>query len=295
MQVEEGDPARGNIVAGNVGPQIPLSAHRGEGDGPLLETKGDIVAPKESQVTAPELSNAQLHGIYSRVVAGGDYNFRAARVPVPSGLSVEAWKKHLKGYPDGNLVAFIEFGWPTNTNRGAEFVSVGANHPSATQFASDIDFYIQTERAHAALAGPFDAPPFVPMQVSPLMTRPKKDSLHRRIIIDLSWPPGASINDAIQTDWYVDGAAEIRLPTIDYMEGRLRELGRGAYLYKTDLARGYRQLRVDPGDWPLLGFAHDGKYYFDLCPPFGLRTSALCMQRTSEAIAWLHGKRGYLS
>ena len=87
----------------------------------------------------------------------------------------------------------------------------------------------------------------------------------------------------------------ITLPTVDYMEGRLLQLGRGAYLYKTDLARGYRQLRVDPADWPLLGFTHEGKYYFDLCPPFGLRTSALCMQRTSEAISWIHGKRGFLS
>ena len=79
------------------------------------------------------------------------------------------------------------------------------------------------------------------------------------------------------------------------MEGHLLELGRGAYLYKTDLARGYRQLRVDPSDWPLLGFTYDNRFYFDMCPPLGLRTSSLCMQRTSEGIVWIHGRMGYVS
>ena len=73
------------------------------------------------------------------------------------------------------------------------------------------------------------------------------------------------------------------------------ELGPGCYIYKTDLARGYRQLRVDPLDWPLLGFMHRGKVFLDVCPPFGLKTSAMCMQRTSEAICYIHGQRGYYS
>ena len=169
------------------------------------------------------------------------------------------------------------------------------NHPSARDYDADIQFYIDTELRFGALGGPYVGQPFAFMQISPLMTRPKRDSVHRRVIMDLSWPPTASVNDAIQTDMYVDGPAPVRLPTVEYMEGRLRELGRGAYLYKTDLARGYRQLRVDPSDWPLLGFTHEGKYYFDMCPPFGLRTSAMCMQRTSEGICWLHGRRGYIS
>ena len=59
-------------------------------------------------------------------------------------------------------------------------------------------------------------------------------------------------------------------------------------MYKTDLARGYRQMRVDPRDWLLLGFQHRGQIYLDVCPPFGLCTSAMFMQRTSEAICYIH-------
>ena len=75
-----------------------------------------------------------------------------------------------------------------------------------------------------------------------LMMRPKKDSTHRRVIMDLSWPPGSAVNDGIDTESYLDGPGTIALPTIDYMEQRLLALGPGAFLYKTDLARGYRQL-----------------------------------------------------
>ena len=115
------------------------------------------------------------------------------------------------------------------------------------------------------------------------------------MIVDLSWPDGESVNDGIPTHGYLDGVADITLPTVTYMEHRLLSLGRGAYMYKTDLARDYRQLRVDPHDWPLLGFRWGGRWYMDICPPFGLRTSALFMQRTSEAICYIHRRAGYVS
>ena len=237
----------------------------------------------------------ELGGIYTAVTTTGGHNYKGARVRVPSGLCVEAWDKYLEGYHDRNLVDFLAFGWPVNCDLSATLIPTFRNHPSALQYPGDIEFYVNTERGFGALGGPYVSSPFTYFQTSPLMTKPKKDATHRRVIMDLSWPPMYSVNDAIRGKEYVDGDMAITLPTIEYMEGRILELGQGAYLYKTDLARGYRQLRVDPSDWPLLGFTHDGKYYFDLCPPFGLRTSALCMQRTAEAISWIHGKKGYVS
>ena len=56
-------------------------------------------------------------------------------------------------------------------------------------------------------------------------------------------------------EWYLGEQISIRLPTVQFMVDRLLELGPGAYMFKTDLAQGYRQLRIDPSDWPLLGFA----------------------------------------
>ena len=211
-----------------------------------------------------------LGAIYTAVTAVQGYNFTAARVPVPSGLCVEAWRHYLEGYHDTNLPDFLAYGWPIYCQQSAVLSPTWHNHPSADRYDEDIKHYIDVEKGFGALGGLYDTQPFTYMHASPLMTRPKKDSRFRRVIMDLSWPPSASVNDAIQGDGYVDGLMTIRLPTVEYMEGRLLECGKGAYLYKTDLARGYRQLRVDPSDWPLLGFTHQGKCYFDVCPPFWL-------------------------
>ena len=239
--------------------------------------------------------NVQLRSIFTEVTASGDFNYKVARRRVPSGLSIPAWKEYLKDYSDGHIVQYLEYGWPINFNRDYPLMSTHVNHASARDHGADISHYIATELGHGALAGPFGGPPVSTFHVSPLMTRPKRDSVHKRVIMDLSWPRGAAINDGVVADIYVDGPATIHLPTADYMVDRLLQLGSGAYLYKTDLARGYRQLRVDPSDWPLLGFQHEGKYFMDLCPPFGLRTSAMFMQRTSEAICYIHAGHGFHS
>ena len=143
--------------------------------------------------------------------------------------------------------------------------------------------------------GPSWVPPVTDYHTNPLMTRPKRDSPHRRVIVDMSYPHGFSVNDGISSQFYIDGPMTITLPTIHSMERRVLELGRGAFLYKTDLARGYRQLRIDPFDWDLLGFTHQGHYFMDICPPFGLRSSAMMMVRTTKAIVHIHETLGYTS
>ena len=229
------------------------------------------------------------------MAATGKYNFAQARLEVPSELNIPAWKEALSKYPDRGIVDYLAYGWPINFNRASRLVSTPKNHPSADRFEGDVDHYIAVEREHGALAGPFAGPTVWGMHLSPLMTSPKKDSPFRRVIMDLSWPKGAAVNDGIDPAWYVDGPATITLPTADYMAERLLQLGEGAFLYKSDLARGYRQLRVDPLDWPFLGFQHKGEYFLDICPPFGLRSSAMCMQRMSEAITFIHDARGFYS
>ena len=99
----------------------------------------------------------------------------------------------------------------------------------------------------------------------------------------------ASHSNLIKKDgeYYLENRYDMRLPTIDLMEKCILDLGKGCYVYKTDLSRGYRQLRIDPVDWPLLGFAYNGKFYMDICPPFGLRSAAMMMQRTSQAVSYI--------
>lgn len=64
-------------------------------------------------------------------------------------------------------------------------------------------------------------------------------------------------------------------------------------MWKVDLERAYRQLRIDPLAYPLLGVRHGNKFYIDICPSFGCRVSGSSQQRVSESLCFLMGNRGH--
>ena len=239
--------------------------------------------------------NADMLQIYNRVFKSGAYNFQKARIPIPSGLNVREWEVFLNDYSDREILNFLEFGWPSNFRHSACLQSSYTNHMSGVEFSSHIDTYHATELGKQAILGPFSMPPVVPLHLSPLMTRPKKYSLTRRVVVDLSWPPGMAINDGIPKNDYLGIPVNLTLPTVDYLADRVRQSGPECYMYKLDLSRGYRQLRLDPFDWPLMSIKHNGELYLDICPPFGLRTAALMMQRTNNAASYTHSLYGFES
>ena len=81
---------------------------------------------------------------------------------------------------------------------------------------------------------------------------PKQGSDERRFILDLSCPKGASVNDGICKDFYLGEPVNLTYPTVDDIAERIVQFGPGC-LFKRDLKRAYRQLPVDPYDYPLLG------------------------------------------
>ena len=103
--------------------------------------------------------------------------------------------------------------------------------------------------------GPFDGPPAVTCHFNPLMTRSKKGSRFRRVIIDLSWPHSQSVNNGISRTDYIDGPITISLPTPDDMERAIVHAGRGSFLYKTDLARGTGSCVLTPSTGPYSRFS----------------------------------------
>jgi hypothetical protein len=68
------------------------------------------------------------------------------------------------------------------------------NHKGATNFSTDIHTYLRKEKSYHAVVGSFKANPFIEdMAISPLNSVPKKDSLERRVIVDLSFPEGLAV------------------------------------------------------------------------------------------------------
>lgn len=189
---------------------------------------------------------------------------------------------------------FLEFGWPLDYEKPSSPTSTLRNHSVLGDKDPHIAAFIKKELQHGALVGPFIVPPFTPWtQFSPLMTRPKKNSEARRVIIDLSFPKGASVNSGIKKGIYQGKSSKFHLPGIAMLAKKATAQGGVGWLWAADLSRAYRQLRVCPLLTPLLGIAFDKSLYIDVAPLFGCGTSSLACFRTTRAVVWLMRKAGY--
>ena len=228
-------------------------------------------APLQDQMM-PLVTNQGIYtdpvDVHKKVKQSGLPNFMAARIPIKSQLNIDKWKEALVGYWDQQLLQLIEYGFPLDFNRACKLCHEGVNHKSAIQFPSDIDAYISEETHHGAIIGPFEKNPIEGGHISPFMMRHKPDSDRRRVIIDLSWPVGESVNAGIDKDTYLGSQFDLRFPSVDDITDELRKLGKGALLYKVDVSRAFRHVKIDPGDYDLLGLNWNG-VYLDTCLPFG--------------------------
>ena len=84
-------------------------------------------------------------------------------------------------------------------------------------FPEHIDTYLEEELRFGAIVGPFQQHSVHDAHFSPFMTREKSGSDKRRVIIDLSWPKGASVNDGIHKDSYLATDFYLTFPTVDHI------------------------------------------------------------------------------
>ena len=63
-------------------------------------------------------------------------------------------------------------------------------------------------------------------------------------------------------------------------------------LYKIDVSRAFRHVKVDPGDYDLLGL-HWRRAYVDTCLPFGTRHGSQIFQRLSDAVRYMMRQKGF--
>lgn len=150
------------------------------------------------------------------------------------------------------------------------------NHKSAISFPECIDTYIDKLIERGAVLGPFDTNPLAsPLIISPLQTVAKSGSDDKRVVFDLRFPSGHSVNDGIPKDTYLGVPHNLTFPSVDNLVDLIIELGPGCKLMKADMKSAYKQLYCDPKDYHLLGFSFRGKLFVELTFPFGARSAAL--------------------
>ena len=116
-----------------------------------------------------------------------------ARIPVFCKWNLDLLEDKLVDYHDKEVVEWMRFGWPTGRlPTQQEPVKTFRNHKGATEFPQALKDYVTKEMDNQAVSGPWERIPFSngKVGISPLSTRPKKDTDERRIIVDLSFPPG---------------------------------------------------------------------------------------------------------
>ena len=140
------------------------------------------------------------------------------------------WRELLSGNPDEIICDFLEFGWPIGYMSDTLPTFDLRTHRGALDFPDQVNAYLSTELKLGRIAGPFDTVPLAQgFVVSPLNTVEKRDSEERRVIVDLSWPCGHSLNDGIPSDSYLGKPLVLRYPTIDDIVDAVVTLGRGCH------------------------------------------------------------------
>ena len=66
--------------------------------------------------------------------------------------------------------------------------------------------------------------------------------------MDLSFPKGLSINDGVLKDTYLGTKFQMHYPSVDSSIGTLNEIGPLAHIFKVDISRAFRHIRIDLGD-----------------------------------------------
>ena len=197
---------------------------------------------------------------------------------VVSLVQVLFWRKQLETLPDQQFAELILNGLEKGFRigfrpKGSPLESARCNLLSTMDHPREVSAYIKKEvaaRCVVRLDSPRQAREWG-VHFSPLGVIPKKGRPNQwRLIMDLSAPSGASVNDGISQELcfckystVADAARQVLAP------------GKGALLAKMDIKHAYRNIPVAPEDRHLLGFQWNGCAYIEMVLPFGLRSVVL--------------------
>ena len=213
-----------------------------------------------------------------------------------SPLRPKAWDAALAHHPDQRLAAYIlggiQGGFRIGFNRQTTLGQVSQNMPSASQNPEVVTAYLQRELHEKRVIGP------LPLSMghgiihtSRFGVIPKRHQPGKwRLILDLSFPQGASVNAGIDRE-----LSSLQYVTVDHAARIIADLGVQTELAKIDIAQAYRNIPVHPEDRALLGMQWEGQLFIDSVLPFGLRSAPKVFCTISDTLEWILWRRGMTS
>ena len=156
------------------------------------------------------------------------------------------------------------------------------NHLSALQHRAFVTAKLAQEAAAGRNAGPFHSPSPPGVMLPPLGVVDKKVPGQFRLIHDLSFPKGDSVNSHI-----AKLHSEVHYELLDDCVTIIREIGPGCLVAKADIKDAFRIIPIHPADHRLLGMSWQGQFYVDRCLPMGCSTSCRTFEHFAQALQWI--------
>ena len=223
-----------------------------------------------------------------------------AGVPRPEMLGITSpltnrlpqWQQALAEHPDRDFATYvlngIEHGFRVGFAQGNPLSSARRNMHSVALHPSVVDSYIRSETQEGRILGPFPPGHIQGLHVNRMGVIPKGHTPGRwRLITDLSYLEGNSVNDGIQAEW-----CSLKYTSTEVVAEAAQRLGKGALLAKLDIKSAYRLVPVHPRDRDLLGIEWHGACYVDGALPFGLRSAPKIFMAVADALQWVMLQRG---
>ncbi len=217
----------------------------------------------------------------------------AALLEITTPLISRVWERELATHPDQKFARYvtqgIKQGFRVGFNHVAPLISSSSNMSSALEHPQVVSDYLQQEvTLNRMLVVPAADLPLIHCHISPFGVIPKRSKPGKwRLIVDLSSPSNASVNDGISRDM-----CSVTYTTIDRIANHILELGRGALMAKADIKQAYRIIPVHPEDRHLLAVQWDNTVMLDKVLPFGLRSAPLIFTAVADGLQWIMLKRG---
>ena len=203
--------------------------------------------------------------------------------PIFTPLWLEAWQRALANHPDQvwarAILKGIQDGFRIGLRAHHHCRSSMGNSPSAREQAQVVETYLAGQLAQGHLAGPYAPAECRGIITSSLAVIPKKTPGKWRVIIDLSRPQGASVNEAIRREF-----THLAYSSVEDAALIIHDLGPHALLAKVDIKNAYRIVPVHPSDQPFLGIQWKDQVYVDCQLPFGLASAPTIFSALSEAL-----------
>ena len=207
-------------------------------------------------------------------------------------LMVAAWEQALHRHPDRPFCDYIVRGIREGFHVGFDGtlcspVGTPSNMRSAEQNPAPVEAYLATELAAGRITE-VDQQYASGIIISRFGVIPKRGQPNQwHLILDLSHPPGHSINDGVQPT-----LSSLHYVSVDDAVQRTLQLGQGALLAKVDIEHAYQNVPIHPDDRPLLGMQWNSRLFVDKTLPFGLRSAPKIFTALADALQWIVQARG---